>query len=156
MQERGLWQEGLVADCQKCKEKKGDDAEVVECCARRILANQPDFQAQRGLIQEELEKRVHKVIFYPKFYPELNYIEMYWGAAKAYARQNCDYSWTGLRRVVPEALDSVPVERIRAYARQSFRWMDAYRHGLTEAAAKYAIRKQKSHRKLNEGITNML
>jgi hypothetical protein len=34
------------------------------------------------LLQEIIEAKGHKVVFYPKFHCELNYIEMYWGAAK--------------------------------------------------------------------------
>ena len=37
---------------------------------------------QKSLIQETIEARGHKVIFYPKFHCELNFIEMFWGAAK--------------------------------------------------------------------------
>ena len=71
---------------------------------------------------------------------------MYWGAAKRYARMHCNYSWKGLRHVVPEALDSVSVKQIRRYARRSFRYMDAYRKGLNAKQAEYAVRKYKSHR----------
>jgi hypothetical protein len=48
------------------------------------------------MIQEIIKKRGHKVIFYPKFHPELNFIKMYWRVFKKYSRKNCDYSWTGL------------------------------------------------------------
>jgi hypothetical protein len=79
-----------------------------------ILENQPDFLAQKCMIQEIIESKDHKVIFYPKFHCELNYIEMYWGAAKRYSRNNCDYTWNGLQRVVPIALDNVSLLEIRA------------------------------------------
>jgi len=41
---------------------------------------------------------------------------MYWGAAKRYARDRCDYKWSSLQKVVPEALDSVSLITIRKYA----------------------------------------
>ena len=44
------------------------------------------------MIQEVIEERGHKVIFYPKFHSELNFIEMYWKASKKYSRKNCDYT----------------------------------------------------------------
>jgi len=40
------------------------------------------FLAQKPLVKEVIESRGHKVIFYPKFHCELNFIEMFWGAAK--------------------------------------------------------------------------
>ncbi|CAG8795347.1 16914_t:CDS:2 [Gigaspora margarita] len=82
-------------------------------------------------------------------YPgELNHIEMYWSAVKKCMRENCDYTWKGLKNKVPIALDSIPVETIRKHARLSYRWMDAYRKGLTGQAANYAVKKYKSHRSI--------
>jgi hypothetical protein len=43
-----------------------------DCCAGRTLSLQPDFAAQKPLIQEIIKNRGHKVIFYPKFHRELN------------------------------------------------------------------------------------
>ena len=52
--------------------------------AVRILELQPDFVNQKSLIEETIESHGHKVIFYPKFHCELNFIELFWGAAKQY------------------------------------------------------------------------
>lgn len=79
---------------------------------------------------------------------------MFWGAAKRYTRTNCEYSLRKLIEILPKAFDSISLETIRAFARLSFRWMDAYRHGLTGKAAKYAVKKYKSHRSINEEIMN--
>ena len=43
-------------------------------------------------------------------------------------------------------LDSCPVEVIRQFINRSWRWMSAYRMGLTGDAAQWAVRKQKGHR----------
>ena len=51
-----------------------------------------DFIVQKSKLQDEIEKREHKCIFYPKFHCELNFIEMYWSAAKQYIREHCDYT----------------------------------------------------------------
>ena len=60
LKERGLWQENMVLDCQACS-KKEPNPDNIGCCARRLIANQPDFLAQKGLIQQEIESRGHKV-----------------------------------------------------------------------------------------------
>ena len=39
---------------------------------RWILSLQPDFIAQKFRLQNEIEKRGYKCIFYPKFHCELN------------------------------------------------------------------------------------
>src|SRR5438045_9766123 len=54
------------------------------------------------------------------------YFRMYWGAAKKYTRDNCNYTWSGLQITVPKALDSVPLITIRKFARKSWRYMDIY------------------------------
>src|SRR6266498_4261515 len=98
------------------------------------MSQQPDFLAQKGRLKEVIVAAGHQVIFYPKFHCELNFIENFWGAAKKYSRSHYDYSWTGLQKTVPLALSSVSLTTIRRYARKAFRYMDAYRKGLTGKA----------------------
>ena len=62
---------------------------------------------QKGQLQEEVEAANYLIIFYPKFHCELNFIERFWCATKWYARENCEYSFDGLRQLVPAALVSV-------------------------------------------------
>jgi hypothetical protein len=94
--------------------------------ARKIMCNQPDFLAQKGRLEEVIIAAGHRVIFYPKFHCELNFIECFWGAAKRFSRLHCNYSWTGLQRTVPLTLSSVPLTTIRRYVKKAFRYMDAY------------------------------
>ncbi|CAG8856041.1 17457_t:CDS:2, partial [Gigaspora margarita] len=56
--ERGLWREGMVLECISCKE--GSDSDIIDCCACRLMANQPDFLSQCGQIQQEIESHGHK------------------------------------------------------------------------------------------------
>lgn len=84
IKERGLWPEnGLLAQCEgfKCEDGKTDC-----CCCRRLLFTQPDFVAQKSQLEELIESRGHICDFYPKFHPELNFIEQYWGLAKYHYR----------------------------------------------------------------------
>jgi hypothetical protein len=152
--ERGLWKDGLIGDCKLCKGKdtKVIDLQRVDCCMRHILSLQPDFLAQKSKLQVEIEKCGHKCIFYPKYHCELNYIEMYWSAAKQYTREHCNYTWAGLQKTVPEALDSVSLITIRRFAQKSWRYMDIYRKGITGKLAEFAAKKYKSHRRVPDSI----
>jgi len=134
--ERGLWPDGGL----KLEE------------ARKIMSQQPDFLAQKGRMEEVIVAARHKIVFYPKFHCELNYIENFWGAAKKFSRSNCDYSWTGLQRTVPLALASVSLTSIRRYARKAFHYMDVYRKGLTGKAAEFAVKKYCSHRRVPDSV----
>src|SRR3954454_6251458 len=62
LKERNLWQNNLMLDCQACQ-KKEFNPNIINCCARRLLGNQIDFLEQKGLIQQEIESRGHKVNF---------------------------------------------------------------------------------------------
>ena len=151
LMERGLWRNGLSADCKLCKDKV-DDINRVDCCARKIISLQPDFLSQKSALEEVILEAGHRCIFYPKFHCELNYIERYWGAAKKYARENCNYSWSSLQRVVPAALESVDITTIRKFARKAWRYMDLYRKGITGKLAEYTAKKYKSHRCISDYV----
>ena len=83
------------------------------------------------MVTETISKYDDSIIdYYPRFHCEFIFIQLYFGQVKRYSRRNCDYSFSGLQRGVPMALKSVPLPFIRRYARQCFRYMDAYRpHG---------------------------
>lgn len=142
--ERGLWRPRLLLECKNNCTLEGD------CCARAILSSEQDFKLQRGRIQEEVEGRGHICLFYPKFHCELNFIEPYWGAAKRYSRNNCDYSFDGLRKTVPASLASVPRNTIRRFYGQCLRTMEAYRSGLKYGTEEFTQRVYKSHRRIED------
>ncbi|RGB24522.1 hypothetical protein C1646_772973, partial [Rhizophagus diaphanus] len=121
--ERGKWPPGgLILDCKECKEKIQDISRIT-CCACRVISLEPDFIAQKGTIEELIENAGHKCIFFPKFHCELNFIERYWGAAKRYSRENCDYSWEGLQKIIPESLNSVNLTTIRKFSRKCWHYI---------------------------------
>ena len=89
-------------------------------------------------IEEIILETGYRCIFYSKFHCELNYIEWYWGAAKRYMRENCDYSWSDLQHTVPAALESVNIITIRWFTRKAWRYVDLYKKGITGKLAEYA------------------
>ncbi|CAG8678185.1 4208_t:CDS:2 [Cetraspora pellucida] len=137
---------------EMCFPKDYDDPDLcsceegrIDCCAKTTMANQSDFRAQCRKLEEAIILISYKVIFYPKFYCELNYIENFWELAKQYAQCYCNYTWEGLKKTVLQALESVSFTEIRQYAQKAFRFMDVYRKGLTGKVAEYAVKKYYSH-----------
>ena len=55
---------------------------ALNCCCRRLLFNQPDFQDVNTILGAACEAHGFQVIFLPKFHCELNFIEQCWGYAK--------------------------------------------------------------------------
>jgi hypothetical protein len=138
--ERGLWPKaGLSLDD-----------------ARSLLELQPDFAAQKFWLEESVESRDSPLILYPKFHPEFNWIEMYWGECKRYARKHCTYSFKDLIRIIPEALRSPSLTTMRRFARKSFRYMDAYREKnglyLSTKQVEHAVRRYRGHRGIPASI----
>jgi len=161
LMERGLWRDGMLLECNSCKRKDSDDErQLLEqagvfggrgrnfCCARGVMRKQPDFVAQREWLREVVENKGHKIIYYPKYHCELNYIEMVWAYLKAYVRRHCTYSFRNLVDLIPVALDSIDVKFVRRAMRKCLRYMDGYRHELQGPLLDYAVKKYKHHRKI--------
>lgn len=152
LEERGLWRDGLLKQCGKRKGEKGKDeldlcVNGKDCCARRILENQPDFANEKSLLQTTIEELGHECIFYPKFHCEFNFIEFFWAAVKRYTREQCNYSFAGLESTVSNALRSVSLTTIRRFAQRSNRWIQAYANGLSPGQQQFAVQVYRSHRR---------
>jgi transposase len=134
--DRGLWREGIKLDQ-----------------ARELLNNEPDFieQSRMPWLKEIVTKANHMFIFFPKFHPEFNFIERYWGLAKRYARSKCAYSFKELETIVPEAILSISLTNIRRFYNHSWRYIEAYHTGnLQPHQVEWAMKKYTSHRRIRE------
>jgi hypothetical protein len=65
-------------------EDDDDNNRPADCCMQRALECQPDFKAEKPLLQVLIEKRGHICLFLPKFHCELNPIEMVWAQIKCH------------------------------------------------------------------------
>lgn len=112
LRERDLWpRDGLLRECTsfKCR----TDPDSTNCCCRKILYLQSDFQNQKSHLEEVIESRGHICDFYPKFHCELNFIEQYWGAAKLRYRSLPRKATTEMEQCMRDCLDQVPLIQIR-------------------------------------------
>jgi ribosomal protein S18 len=122
------------------------------CCMARELSQQDDFMNQPSMLETLITEKGHLCLFLPKFHCELNPIEMYWGWCKYRYRQTSKKNFQEAKDQALEYLDACPTEVIRRFIQRSWRFMSAYRMGLTGKAAAWAVRKQKSHRACNQTI----
>ncbi|RPA89405.1 hypothetical protein L873DRAFT_1721904, partial [Choiromyces venosus 120613-1] len=54
------------------------------------------------------------VMFFTKFYCEINWIEYCWAQCKRYAHEHCNYTLAGLPAQIPDALASVKPSTIHS------------------------------------------
>ncbi|KAF9048075.1 hypothetical protein BDZ89DRAFT_941483 [Hymenopellis radicata] len=124
------------------------------CCLKKVLYSEPDFQAQKSMLEEHCSARGYEVIFFPKYHPELNFIEQCWGYAKRIYRMYPESSKeSDLQANLLAALEAVPIESMRRqysnfcrFATRSSRFADAYFKGLNGADAAWANKKYRGHR----------
>ena len=109
-----------------------------------------DFKNEKSQVEKELARFGHRVLFLPKYHPELNPIERVWGRVKVYTRDHCDYTFTGLQNTIVPAFNSVTPDLIRKYFRKSRDYVRAYQNGHTGLEADEVIKEYKSHRRVPE------
>ncbi|GJF00210.1 hypothetical protein PsYK624_164900 [Phanerochaete sordida] len=145
--ERGIDVSKLPAQCKG----KGFNCAppAIDCCCRRVMYNQPDFQEARSLLETHCEARGFQVLFLPKFHCELNPIEQCWGMAKREYRMYPESSSEAVLEInVAKALATVDLYSMRRFFTRTLRFMDGYRYGLTGKAAAYAVKRYSGHRVL--------
>ena len=124
---------------------------AIDCCARRLLAVQPDFVNQQCEIEERIQQFPgneghYQAMYYPKFHCELNHIEYFWCHSKWYARENCDYAIDGLQKTVPLALQSVKNSTILGNYKSCMQKMELYHRGVSYGTIEW--KKLTSHQKV--------
>ncbi|RDX46401.1 hypothetical protein OH76DRAFT_1457190 [Lentinus brumalis] len=177
LHERGLLKPGMIGDCQACKDSKSRKAHITgltdtelgridadeeydteeeederpsDCCMRGMLSLEDDFQNETSLLQQIIEEAGDVCHFLPKFHPELNPIEYYWGWAKNYFRERSTGNFAKAKALVMESLNNCPLLTIGQFFRRAFRYASVYRLGVTGVAAEYAVWKFKSHRTVRQ------
>ena len=112
----------------------------------KVLDAMHDFKTQKTRVEELVTRHGHRYTFLPKYHCELNPIERVWGQAKRYIRANCDYTFSGLEKMITLALDSVRVDLIRKYFRRVREYHRAYREGKSGGTeVETAVKLYKSH-----------
>jgi hypothetical protein len=102
----------LKAQCTKfhCPPGRND------CCCRRILYTQPDFEGVKSKLDGNCLEHGFQVLYLPKYHCELNFIEQCWGYAKQVYREfPISPLDADLERNVVAALDSGPLTSMRRY-----------------------------------------
>ena len=153
--ERHLWEQlsNKRLTCKYCSHELIGPVEKEFCCALRCLSVQEDFMKQRIWLKEIVEDRGHRLIFFPKYHCELNFIEMVWGYIKRMLRSECTYDFQALlNKIDTILLDRIPISFIRKAERRCFRYMSGYRYQLKGPLLDFAVKKYKSHRGLPESF----
>ena len=82
------------------------------------------------------------------------YFSKYWGWCKYREHPKNNFAEAKTRAL--EVLDLCPADVIRRFINRSWRFIDAYKKGLTGEAAACVVRKQKSHRSVSESAMKAL
>ena len=90
----------------------------------------------------------------PKFHCEFNPIELCWGHAKRYTRAHTNYTLPKLRKIIPEAMDSIHPETIQNCFRKAKHYMFGYLEGHKAGSEIEKLIKAvyKSHRRVTLGM----
>lgn len=128
------------------------------CCVVWQLEQCEDFAGQLNAVEETIKARGHKCIFLPKFHPELNYIERFWGHCKRWLRKHCLYSmvglWSNFEKVFSEEVS--PISLLRKFARTAWRWMDVYRRDLPADVTAFAAKSYHGHRGIPASLDQLV
>ena len=132
--------------CNECKHGVSKETRLAEgtynekCCLTCVLSTEPDSAGQKEWLTEVVEKKNCRIIFYPKYHCELNFIEMVWGWLKSHHRRSCTYTFKHLEENLPLSLENIlPLSFVRRASQHCFRFMQGYRHFLSGSILEYAV-----------------
>jgi hypothetical protein len=74
----------------------------------------------------------------------------YWGWCKYRYRDEEKKNFAAAKQIAKKYLDACPVEVIRRFINRTWRFMDAYRKGLSGKALLWVVRKFRQHRCISE------
>lgn len=131
LQERGVDTHGMNAD--KMRERLKEFA---------------DFNDKTTLLEQAITSRGHLCVYLPKFHCELNPIERCWCHAKKYTRAHCNGSIIRLRKIVPEAFDTISMDLISRFFLTCTDYEKAYKDGHSCVTVDAAVKVYKSHRRV--------
>eukprot|EP00752_Nemacystus_decipiens_P014964 g13323.t1 len=124
----------------------GTAARRQRCCVQRIFSELKAFKEQLNKVEQIFKAAGHICIFLPKYHPELNAIERYWGYIKHLLRLHCEYSLPHMLKILPGTMSDVPLEFIRAWSRVAWLYAEAYDYGLEDYLESRALKQWGKHR----------
>ena len=83
-------------------------------------------------------------------------LSKYWGWCKYRYREHPKAKFSEAKEWAIDVLNSCPPDVIWRFINQSWRFIDAYKKGLTGEAAAWVVRKQKSHRLVSKAAMKAL
>lgn len=132
-----LWERGLR------EEKLGDRAKA-------LVAQCEDFAAEKSTLEELLISTSDVILMSPKGHPELagKGVEFSWGYPKRGFRSKNDCKAKNLHAnvVVARSQATLPLPRVRKFARGAREYRRAYHVGSTHAEIEKSKEQQKTHR----------
>ncbi|KAF8596066.1 hypothetical protein BDV93DRAFT_455579 [Ceratobasidium sp. AG-I] len=158
LEERGIpGARKLKLQCPSTGTRKGCAPGRTDCCARRTMMSQLDFQDQKTILQRLAESHGCLVKYLPKYHCELNPIEQCWGMSKRIYRDSpMSSTEADLERNMLASLDAIPLNSIRKFVTRSRRFIHAYHDGLSGEQAAWANKLYHGHRMVTETVMQMV
>jgi hypothetical protein len=124
-----------------------------------VLSREPDFLVQKEWLTTIVTAASFKIMFFPKYHFEFNFIEMIWGWCKSHHRRTFTYNnnYNNLKARLPITLsETIPLAFVRRAARFCLCFMSGYRAGLSGPLLDFTMKKHKSHRTIPLGIVDIV